>query len=452
MEKINNNSSKLFFGTAFVLLLIGLVAGVLSSFAYLFPNFFIEKGGLLKLRPIHVSAVMFWIIIGATATVYTGLWQFKKSKTVATIAIIQWVLWIIALVGISYSYWEGDFGGREYWEFNPIWAIPIFLAFSLFLVAFFLSVKQIKIWPVYIWMWMTGIVFFLFIFIENYLWIFPYFRSHFVSDMTLQWKVNGSMIGSFNQLLYGSAFFLMDYINKGATQKVAFSKLAFGLYFLGLANLMFNWGHHIYTLPTDSYVRIVAYVISMTEWVFFVKIIYNWKKSFLEIKSNYHYFPFRFLMATDFWIFVNMGQAILMSIPAFNIYTHGTHVTVAHSMGTTIGINSMIIFAAAFTFLGPVDEKRKPIKNILNVTFWISQVALLCMFVTLDYAGFLRGMWQMSKSQIPFFLMMEQSWMVFAIIGLAGLILLICFFVFIYFLFTYLFKRSKSTTFQSCIE
>ncbi len=449
METINNSSNKLFFGTAFVLLLIGLVAGVLSSIVYLVPDFFIENGSLLKLRPIHVSAVMFWIIIGATATVYTGLWQFKKSKIVTIIAKIQWCLWIIALTGISYSYWEGDFGGREYWEFNPIWAIPIFLAFSLFLVAFFLSVKQIKTWPVYIWMWMTGIVFFLFIFIENYLWIFPYFRFHFVSDMTLQWKVNGSMIGSFNQLLYGSAFFLMDYINKGATKKVAFSKLAFGLYFLGLANLMFNWGHHIYTLPTDSYVRIVAYVISMTEWVFFAKIVYNWKKSYLEIKSNYHYFPFRFLMATDFWVFINMGQAILMSIPALNIYTHGTHVTVAHSMGTTIGINTMIIFATAFTFLGPIDEKRKSIKNILNFSFWIAQVALLCMFVALDYAGFLRGMWQMSKSQIPFSVMMDQSWMVFAIIGVAGLILLICFFVFIYFLFIYLFKKINSTVVQS---
>ena len=41
-------------------------------------------------------------------------------------------------------------------------------------------------------------------------------------------------------------------------------------------------------------------------------------------------------MAADIWIFLTLVLAIAMSIPAINVYTHGTHITVAHTMGATM--------------------------------------------------------------------------------------------------------------------
>jgi nitric oxide reductase subunit B len=38
-----------------------------------------------------------------------------------------------------------------------------------------------------------------------------------------------------------------------------------------------------------------------------------------------------------------MILAIIISLPALNLITPGTHVTVGHAMGTTIGINGMIL-------------------------------------------------------------------------------------------------------------
>ena len=439
MKENRKNPGKQFLITALILLFCGLLAGVLSSLTYVLPDFLKESLGLSKLRPLHVSSVMFWIILGATGSVYSGLWMLSKKPISILISKIQLILWIIALVGVFYSYFTEDFGGREYWEFNPIWALPILVSWILFLVNFVLAVRKTGKWPVYVWMWLTGIIFFLFIFIENYLWIFPYFREHFVTDMTIQWKVNGSIVGALNQMLYGTAFYLMDRINKNES-KIGYSKLVFGMYFLGLTNLMFNWGHHIYTLPTESYIRYVAYFISMTEWFFFVKIIYDWKKSLVEMKSNYSYFPYRFLMATDFWVFINMGQALLMSIPVINIYTHGTHVTVAHAMGTTIGINSMILFAAAFMFLIPKDEQTVQPNKLLNYSFWIAQLSLLVLFVSLDVSGILKGIWQLDPDQCSFGEMMESLRTWFIVLGISGSILMLCFFVFI----IHLLKRAFS--------
>lgn len=419
------NIGNLFLITAVLMLLLGLCFGILAALIYLYPDFLKEELGFISLRPLHVSSAMFWIIIGAIGCVYNGLRIVSKKAISTKIALVQWFLWIIAITGIFVSYFIHQFGGREYWEFNPIWALPIAAAWILFLINFSNLISQVRKWPVYVWMWLTGTVFFLFTFSENYLWLFPYFREHFVTDMTIQWKVNGSLVGAWNQMLYGTAFFLMDKISD--SKKVGKNNLAFAMYFLGLFNLMFNWGHHIYTLPTDKYIRYIGYVVSMTEWVFFAKIIFNWKGSVNEMQKHYHYFPYKFLMAADIWVFINMGQAILMSIPAVNIYTHGTHVTVAHAMGTTIGINTMILLAACFEFLKPnMFREIKPSKKI-NLVFWILQISLVFFWLSLNVAGIKKGIWQLSEHQESYSKMMDSLLPYFIVFVVAGLGLLISF-------------------------
>jgi len=418
MKLIKFNIGKLFLVTSLCMLMLGLFFGIFAAIIYIFPDFMKLQLGFVSLRPLHVSSAIFWIILGATGCIYNGLKQYITEARTYKIALIQWILWIFAIIGIVTSYFNKDFGGREYWEFNPIWALPIAIAWILFLVNFYSLVKKVKDWPVYIWMWLTGVLFFLFTFSENYLWIFPYFREHFITDMTIQWKVNGSLVGSWNQILYGTAFFLMDKISN--SKNTGTNKFAFAMYFLGLFNLMFNWGHHIYTLPTENYIRYIGYIVSMTEWVFFIKIIYDWRASINAIQKNYHYFPYRFIMAADIWVFLNMGQAILMSIPAINIYTHGTHVTVAHAMGTTIGINTMILLAACFEFFNKKDKSK-----YLNYLFWLLQISLLVFWLSLNGAGIQKGIWQLSNHQESYSKMMESLRPDFIVFAFAGLGLLI---------------------------
>lgn len=414
---------KLFLLVALFTLLIGLLFGVLAAQVYVFPTFLKSTLGFVALRPMHVSFVIFWILLAASGCVLSALTVLKPNCISNKLALAQLLLWLIAIVGVASSYFKKDFGGREYWEFNPIWALPIAASWLLMLANFIKVAKHFKTWPVYVWMWMTGIVFFLFTFTENYLWLFPYFRKDFITDMTIQWKVNGSLVGAWNQIIYGTAFFLMDRIS--GQSKMASSKMAFAMFFLGLFNLMFNWGHHIYTLPTQAYIRYVGYAVSMTEWIFFARIIYTWKASIKEAKQYFHYYPYRFIMASNIWVFLNMAQAILMSIPAFNLYTHGTHVTVAHAMGTTIGINTMILFAACFMFLSnPCKSYQKPTKT-LNTAFWIMQSSLLVFWLSLNVAGIQKGIWQNSISTISHHTLMQKMVPYFIVFNASGIILLL---------------------------
>lgn len=418
------NIGNVFLFTALCMLILGLLFGLMAAISYVIPDFMKEDLGFISLRPLHVSSALFWIILGATGCIYNGMQQLTIRHITNKLALIQFLLWLFAIIGIFISYFKKDFGGREYWEFNPVWALPIAIAWLLFLFNFVTLVKKLKNWPVYVWMWLTGMIFFLFTFIENYLWLFPYFRSEFITDMTIQWKVNGSLVGAWNQILYGTAFFIMDKISESKT--TGKSKLAFAMFFLGLTNLMFNWGHHIYTLPTEKYIRYIGYAVSMTEWIFLIKIFVDWKSSVNAIQKHYHYFPYRFLMAADIWVLLNLAQSIMMSIPAINRLTHGTHVTVAHAMGTTIGINSMILFAACFIFLNYNVESSPANKRILSTVFWSFQGGLFIFWLSLNMAGIKKAIWQISESHTSYSKMMDSLHPYFLTFLGAGFVIFIC--------------------------
>ena len=426
MEPLNNkqlSTPKLYLLTGLILLAVGLLFGISGAIQYLVPDYLKEHFSFEKIRPLHVTSILFWIILGSTGGVVSYLQQYNNQKIKYPFLLkIQYLIFSITILTILIAYIFGFFGGREYWEFPPILALPIAIGWILFIINFISSVNSFRNQPVYIWMWMTGVFFFLLTFTENYLWEFPYFREHFVKDMTIQWKANGSLVGSWNQMIYGTAFFLMDKLSGNTAGSK--SNLAFRMYFLGLGNLMFNWGHHIYTLPTENYIRVVSYAVSMTEWILLARIIYLFRKTVTEAQKLFHYFPFRFLFASEIWVFLNLALAILMSIPVLNLYTHGTHITVAHAMGTTIGINTMILLGACFEFMMKKNDTLVGSK-VLNFVFWLTQFSLFVFWVTLIIIGLNRGMWQMQTTPSPFSSMMAEQAGLFHVFVVSGIVLMI---------------------------
>lgn len=423
--------SKLFIIAALLLLGTGMVWGVTGGLQYLIPGFLKSYLPFQKIRPLHVSSVVFWIIFSSTGAVFTYLQQHTGKKIYSNLLIkSQLIIFSLSVISILISYCAGIFGGREYWEFHPIMALPIVAGWILFLINFIKSAGSFRNQPVYVWMWFTGILFFLFTFLESYLWIFPYFRNNVVNDMTVQWKSYGAMVGSWNMLIYGSSIFLMDKI--GNSKNYSHSNMAFLLYFIGLFNLMFNWGHHIYTLPTHNYIKHISYAISMTELFILGRIIFNWRASVSLAKRNFHKTAYRFLVAADVWIFLTLSLAIIMSVPGINLYTHGTHITVAHTMGATIGINSFLLLAVAFDILNDTCRSFEPYKKLFNRGYWLANISLFVFWISLIGAGVVKAKWQLSTSQIPFSSMMLQLRPFFIVFFISGVVMMAGFLCIIY--------------------
>jgi nitric oxide reductase subunit B len=379
--------------TSFILLgmlalLAGALFGCIGSLQYIIPDF-LQGLPFFKSRPLHVSLIVAWIFLCAIGGIYYYLPRFCNLPlfSVKLSRIHYWIFLITGIIIIG-CYIAGKFGGREYWEFPPILAIPIIISWILFGFNFFKTVvSKAGKWPVYLWMWGTGIFFFLFTFCESYLWVFPYFNNSIVRDLTIQWKAYGALVGSWNMLVYGTAIFIMERIN--ANYSIAHSRLAFSMYFLGLTNLLFGWAHHIYTVPTAPWIRYFAYLISMTELLILAKIIYDFRKSLSEARANFYQLTCKFMSASDFWIFINLVLALMISVPAINIFSHGTHITVAHAMGSTIGINTMILLSSCVFIIQDYTKTQPSPKQRLTIIsgFWIMNASLLIFFLSLIFAG-----------------------------------------------------------------
>ena len=371
----------------------GMFFGVIGGFQFLFPEF-LQELLFTKTRPMHVSMVVSWIFLVAIGGIYFYLPNHAKLPLFSEKAV-SWHFWGFLLTGLVIlgCYLSGQFGGREYFEFPPALSIPIFLTWILFGVNYFNTVKQDKEpWPVYYWMWGTGIVFFFLTYTEAHLYLIPYFRDNMVREIMVQWKSYGALTGSWNMLVYGTALFVASRI--GGSDKYARSKMAFGLYFLGLFNLMFGWAHHTYLVPSDTWIRTFAYFVSMTELFIFGKIIWDWRASLEDWQKNRYCNAYRFLIAADIWVFVNLALALIISVPAFNLFTHGTHITVAHAMGSTIGINTMILLASIFYVIREElpNEVHAACTKQLKTGFWIANVSLAVFFTALALAGVGKGM------------------------------------------------------------
>jgi nitric oxide reductase subunit B len=397
----------------------GVVFGVIGGFQFLFPQF-LEALSFTSTRPLHVSLVVSWIFLAAIGGIYYYL-PNKCDQPLWSDRLPKWHFWIFLTTGLCIlaSYIAGKFGGREYFEYPAALSVPIIASWVLFGLNYFKTAFQhVGRWPVYYWMWGTGILFFMFTFLEAHLWLLPYFRENMVREITVQWKSYGALTGSWNMMVYGTAIFVAGRI--AGDKEIGRSNLAFVMYFMGLSGLMFGWAHHTYLVPSAPWIRHLAYVVSMSELLILGKILWDWRASLDCYQKNLHCNAYRFFVAADFWVFINVILAIIISVPVFNLFTHGTHITVAHSMGTTIGINTMILLGSVYYVIReelPLDIRATCSKKI-GRGFWITNIALGVFFAALVMAGVAKGMFDGGAFQQ---MMMEirPYLMVFAISGVA---------------------------------
>lgn len=413
LKRNDNNVYVYFVKLSLLALSAGMLMGIIGGLEYLFTEHFTNTYfNFTKIRPLHVTLVLSWIILAAIGCIYYFLSEMDMTnKKENTFPFLHFSIFLIVGIAILISYLTGNLNGREYFEYPSYLVIPIILGWILFFIYFLQKqYKNIFTGPIYILMWFTGLFFMILTLTESSLYQLDFFGKNLIKDLTVQWKSNGALVGCWNMLVYGSAAYVMQKLSDDEN-KVC-NKLTFWLFFLGFSNLLFNWGHHIFIVPTSGWIKIISYAISMTELILLARIIYLWNEKFKLKNSTNFKLTHWFLLTSEYWIFINLSLAILMSVPALNLYTHGTYVTVAHSMGTTIGINSTILLACIFYIL----EKRNSsynYKNSAKLLIYFFNIALLLFWVSLIIAGITKGYYinhsnlefqQIIQKLVPFFI------------------------------------------------
>jgi len=339
-----------------------------------------------QLRPIHETYAFAWVFLGGVTVVHFFLLAtFGPFGPAARRRFhVQFVLWMVAGAGIFITLSLGRFTGREYLGYQPIFSILILAGWLLFAFNYFGAVGfRLKGRPVYIYMWSVAIPLFVITYVEGHLYLLERVSGKPVREIALQWKSNGVLVGSFNLLAYGSLMYVVGLHRKD--DSYAYSRTAFALFFVGVLNTFTNYGHHTYHLPQTPWIHWIAFVVSMLETIILAKLLFD----VLGLRRapaspDDLRVPEQFARSAMLWTFVMLMVSLLIAVPPLNALIHGTHVVVAHSMGSMLGIDSMILlgaFAYAMRRLKGADHpvvrgacvrRAVPWINLFLGVFWLA--------------------------------------------------------------------------------
>lgn len=355
---------------ALVALATALMAGSLAVFYYVpgVGEMLAAQGiNFTTLRPVHTTFAAIWIFLGGLAAVHRYMQDHGgPMRRAERIRVgVQISLWALAGVGILITLGAGIFSGREYMGFHPAFSLAILGGWLLFAWNFFRVVGP-GFWrkPVYITMWGVGTIFFIVTFAEQHLWLLQGVFADPIMDVRIQWKANGTLVGSFNLFVYGSLIYLGEKIS--GDDRYGHSRMAYALFGVGLLNSFTNYGHHTYHLPQSAWVNWISFLVSMAEIVILWRVVVDIARTVKRRGPAAPNATKTFLTAAKWWTGMMLFSALLISIPPLNALIHGTHAVMGHAMGAEIGIDSMALFAVVCFILCERFTRCPHICEILN--------------------------------------------------------------------------------------
>ena len=341
---------------------------------------------LQHLRGVHEAAAFGWMFIGGAALVYLYLFSEYGSPTAAETRRLtaHVALWGSAGLGIVITLLAGRFTGREYAPYHPVFSLMIVAGWVLFAWNVLGRTRgRLLGMPVYVYMWTVSLFLFVITYAEAHLYLTDWLAHRPIRDLQIQWRSNGTMVGAFNQLIYGGLMYVG--CRMAGDEDYPRSGLAWALFCVGVINTFTNYGHHTFHLPQSAWVHWVAFLVSMAEVVILAKVCVDILGMLARPRFAHGLeVPDAFLRSTTFWLFALLAMALVISVPPVNALIHGTHVVVAHSMASMIGIDSMILWLgvsyAVYVLFGaehPVVASgavRRAIVliNLMLGVFWIA--------------------------------------------------------------------------------
>lgn len=365
----------------------------------------------VQLRPLHTTFASVWVFLGAVACVYKFLFDVHGEPNARDQMLfkVQMVLWGIAGLGILLTLSFGITSGREYVGFIPVFSLFILAGWLLFAITFFRKVR-FGFWkqPVYVYMWSVGILLFIYTFVESQAYLLPFIKKHPIQDMQIQWKSYGTLVASFNQLVYGSLFYLTERFT--GDRKIAQSNTAFALFSVGLLNSFTNYAHHTYHLPQNHLIKWVSFIVTMLEVIILARVFQDItaliKKRQPKLKSSSHYLCYRFINLSKFWNLFLLTFAILISIPILNTFVHGSMAIMGHAMISEIAIDTFILFALFSAILMEISPVQAVLQNLFNgnkmrwTVSWLN-ISLIGLVLWLVVSGSITGVANFYDIDLP---------------------------------------------------
>lgn len=373
-----------FFALSLLLLVLQIVYGFIMGFAHMGYDGLHDYIPFNTARAVHTNLLVVWLLSGFMGAAYYIIPEEAEHELVnVKLAYIQLItlalVGVVAIIGYHFNYWEG----RKFLEIpRPLdWLVVInVLTFLGLILATLFKGKKRTTTSLVLTM---GLVFAALLYLPGMIW----FDNQSMDSFFRWWVVHLWVEGVWELIMGGILAFLLIKIT-GVDREVI-EKWLYIIVGLTFISGILGTGHHYYYIGVGKVWLIVGGIFSALEPLAFLGMalfaIAMYRKG---ERRHPNKIALTWTLGTAIVSFVGAGLlGLAHTLPAVNMYTHGTLVTAMHAHLAFWGAYGMIVFSIISYTMPNLTGRKLYDSTTGQFAFWLSNIGMLGMTVAFGVAG-----------------------------------------------------------------
>ncbi len=373
-----------FFALSMLLIVLQITYGFIMGFAHMGYDGLHEIIPFNVARATHNNLLVVWLLSGFMGAAYYIIPEESQNELVSVkLAYVQLItlalVGVTAVIGFHFNWWEG----RKFLEIprplDYLVVINVLTFLGIILVTLFKGKKQSTTAMVLT----MGLVFAALLYLPGMIW----FDSQAMDSFFRWWVVHLWVEGVWELIMGGILAFLL--IKLTGVDREVIEKWLYVIVGLTFLSGILGTGHHYYYIGAPEYWLIIGGIFSALEPLAFLAMalfaLHMYRKGGKKHPNKIAIF---WTLGSAIVSFVGAGLlGLAHTLPAVNMYTHGTLVTAMHGHLAFWGAYGMIVFAM-IAYALPQLTGRKLFNNTMGLyAFWLSLIGMVGMTVAFGVAG-----------------------------------------------------------------
>jgi len=393
-----------FFALSMLLLTLQITYGFIMGFAHMGFDGLHEFIPFNAARATHNNLLVVWLLSGFMGAAYYIIPEESKQELVSVkLAYLQLislaVVGVAAIIGFHLNWWEGRKFLEIPRELDWLVVINVLLFLGLIITTLWKGKRKTTTSLVLT----MGLFFAAILYLPGMIW----FDSQTLDSFFRWWVVHLWVEGVWELIMGGILAYLL--IKLTGVDREVIEKWLYVIVGLTFLSGVLGTGHHYYYIGTPRYWLIIGGIFSALEPLAFLGMalfaINMYRRSG---RSHPNKSALYWTIGSAVMSFVGAGLlGAAHTLPAVNMYTHGTLVTAMHGHLAFWGAYGMLIFAM-ISYVLPNLTGRKLYDSAASMyAFWLANIGMVCMTCAFAVAG-IAQVYMERKIGLPFMQVQEE--------------------------------------------
>ncbi len=373
-----------FFAGAMLLLCLQIVYGFIMGFAHIGYDVLHDWIPFNTARAVHTNLLVVWLLMGFMGSTYFIIPEESDSELYSVkLAYLQLIslllVGVAAIIGFHFNWWEG----RKFLEIPRELDYLVVINVLLFLFVTGMTILKGKRFTT------TGLVLYMGLLFAALLYLpgMLDFDNQTMDSFYRWWVVHLWVEGVWELIMGGILCYLL--IKLTGVDREVIEKWLYIIVGLTFLSGILGTGHHYYYIGAPRYWLMIGGFFSALEPLAFLGMaIYAVAMARKGGRKHPNKIALSWSLGCAILSFVGAGfLGMAHTLPAINMFTHGTLITAMHAHLAFWGAYAMIVFAM-IAYALPLLTGRKLWDSTLAIyAYWMSNIGMIAMTVSFGIAG-----------------------------------------------------------------